>query len=458
MIIRPRSVLTGSTSMSLHQPDASPLPVGISGPLGPMRLLEDQRDLPSSPTAAKRSFLFLQGPQSHFFCTLGQTLLSLGAQVHKVNFCGGDVLHWPGPNTIAYRGARLDWPERAAELLTRYAVTDILLMGDKRPLHYDVICLANARGITVHVLEEGYLRPSYITMEEGGVNANSPLPATAEAVRARAAILSDPDPYNFIPDSMFTRVLDTAKHHFGNTLLFSLFPHYRTHRPYCIGRELIGWIPRYFTSNRRRAQSVSAVRDILAADVPFFLFPLQLDADMQVRSYSHFGVLDSIMQVLSSFSSAPPHVKLLIKNHPLDNGVINLRRFVRNFAAGAGITDRIVYIDGGAGKPIMEHPRCQGVVVVNSTMGLEAMALSRPVYSLGRAPYAMPGLAVTPAEASLTSFWRAPRPVDEALLADFIRILHHDALIAGNFYTPTGIEVAVRGVCRRLGLPVREKT
>jgi len=403
-------------------------------------------------TAMGRSFLFLQGPQSHFFCALGRALLDLGAQVHKVNFCGGDVLHWSSPGAINYRGARLDWPRRAAELLARYSVTDILLMGDKRPLHHDIICLANARNIPVHVLEEGYLRPSYITMERGGVNANSPLPAIPEAVRARAAVLPEPEVYNLIPDSMVTRVLDTAKHHVGNVALFSLFPRYHTHRPYCIGRELFGWIPRYFSRGRRRIQAEQAVNDLFAADVPFFLFPLQLDADIQVRSYSHFGVLDSIMQVLSKFTAASLETRLLVKNHPLDNGLINLRQFVRTFAEAAGVADRVVYIDGGAGKRLMEHPRCRGVVVVNSTMGLEAMALSRPVYSLSRAPYAMPGLAVTSAEMDLTTFWTAPRPVDESLLSDFIRVLRHDALVAGNFYTPNGIKIAVEGVCRRLGM------
>lgn len=436
--------------VSLRQADARPVPAEADATRSSAR---------PRPGAAPgdRSFLFLQGPQSRFFRRLGLALVARGARVLKVNFCGGDVLHWHGEHTVAYRGSRLDWPTWAAALLDRYQVTDILLMGDKRPLHHDVICLANARGLAVHVLEEGYLRPSYITMERGGVNSNSPLPDSPEAVRAAAAALPEPEPYNFIPDSLRIRVRDTAKHHFGNAVLLSLFPHYHTHRPYCIARELVGWIPRYFTLSRRRRQAVSAAADLFAADVPFFLFPLQLDADMQVRSYSHFGVLDSIMQVLSSFAAdAPPDTRLLVKNHPLDNGLIDLRRFVANFAQAAGIADRVVYVDGGPGKLLMEHPRCQGVVVVNSTMGLEAMALSRPVYSLGRAPYAMPGLAVTPAEAELGHFWQAPRPVDESLLSDFIRVLRHHALIAGNFYTAEGIDVAVNGICRRLGLVVSE--
>lgn len=405
------------------------------------------------PGARERSFLILQGPQSPFLRRLGLALADLGARVTKVNFCGGDVLHWPRPHTVNYRGRRLDWPAFAAALMDTRQVTDLLLMGDLRPLHHDAICLARTRGIAVHVLEEGYLRPSYITMEEGGVNANSPLPPTPEAVRARAAVVPPPGPPYRIVDSLATRVFATIKHHVGNAVLLSLFPRYRTHRPYCIGRELTGWLPRYLGRGRRLAQSASRVEKLLDSSVPFFLFPLQLDSDMQIRSFSHFGLLDSIMRVLSSFAaSAPPGCRLLVKNHPLDNGLIDLPRYLDNFSRAAGIADRIIYIDGGPGRPIMAHPACQGVVVVNSTMGLEALLLDKPVYSLGRAPYAMPGLAVGPREMELEAFWPAPRPVDQDLLRDFVYVLHADALLPGNFYTDVGIAAAISGILKRLGL------
>ena len=405
------------------------------------------------PQAAGRSFLFLQGPQSPFLRRLGLAMDALGVRVTKINFCGGDVFHWPRPHALSYRGARVDWPAFVAAVMERRQVTDLVLMGDRRPLHHDAICLARARGITIHVLEEGYLRPSYITLEQNGVNANSPLPATPEAIRAQAAVTPEPPTLHHIVDSMPTRVYATIKHHLGNALLWSGFPRYRTHRPYCIGRELLGWLPRYVTRKRRRRQAEQIVRTFSAAHSPFFLFPLQLDSDMQIRSYSHFGVLDSIMRVVGSFAAAAPAgCRLLVKNHPLDNGLINLRRYLDNFSRAAGIADRIVYIDGGPGRYIMDNPGCRGVVVVNSTMGLEAMALGLPVYSLGRSPYAMPGLAVTPEEMSLEDFWSTPRPVDMDLLSGFIRILHARALVPGNFYTDVGIAAAVSGMLKRLGL------
>lgn len=406
-----------------------------------------------APDPHGRSFLFLQGPQSRFFRSLGLAIRDCGARVLKVNFCGGDVFHWPRPCTRLYRGGREDWPRWVAEVMDRRAVTDILLMGDKRPLNRDAICIARARNIAVHVLEEGYLRPNHITLERDGVNTRSRLPDTPDAVRDLAARLPDPPAYRHIPDSMRIRVCDTIRHHVGNALLLGLFPRYRTHRPYTIGWELTGWLPRYLTRHGRSNTALAAQAALFASKRPYFLFPLQLDADVQVRSYSHYGVRDSVMQVVSSFAcAAPPDGVLVVKNHPLDNGLIKLERFVDSFARATGIRDRVLFLDGGQGRRLMEAPGCRGVVVVNSTMGLEALALGCPVFSLGRSPYAMPGLAVTPAEGRLDRFWSAPRPPDADLMRDFVKILHHQALVPGNFYTDEGIAAAVEGSLRRLGL------
>ncbi|QLA12774.1 capsular biosynthesis protein [Desulfolutivibrio sulfodismutans DSM 3696] len=400
-----------------------------------------------------RSFLFLQGPQSRFFRRLGLAIRDTGARILKVNICGGDVFHWPRPCTCLYRGSRGDWPQWVAEAMDRHAVTDILLMGDKRPMNRDAICIARSRGIAVHVLEEGYLRPNHITLERDGVNTRSRLPATPEAVRREAGLLPDPPAYPNVPDSMKIRVRDTIRHHVGNFLLWGLFPRYRTHRPYTIGWELTGWLPRYATRRRRQARALAAQTALLDSGRPYFLFPLQLDADIQVRSYSHFGVRDSIMQVLSSFAaSAPRDMTLVVKNHPLDNGLINLDRFVNSFARATGIRDRVVFLDGGQGRLLMERDQCLGVALVNSTMGLEALALDRPVFSLGRAPYAMPGLAATQTDSTLDEFWTDPHHPDPRLLRDFVKILLHKALVLGNFYTDWGIELAVEGSLRRLGL------
>ena len=132
---------------------------------------------------APRRILFLQGLASAFFRRLGAALTARGHHVTRVNFNGGDKLFWRLPGAIDFRGTLAEWPAALGELLEQRRITDIVLFGDCRPLHRVAIKLAAHRGIPVHVFEEGYLRPSWITHELGGVNAYSSLPRDADWYR-----------------------------------------------------------------------------------------------------------------------------------------------------------------------------------------------------------------------------------------------------------------------------------
>lgn len=402
--------------------------------------------------SSRRCFLFLQGPQSRFFRRLGLRLHQMGHKVIKVNFCGGDVVHWPFPFTLAYQGRRKLWPEWINSLFLREGVTDLLLFGDRRPMHSDAVLLAKNYNINIHVFEEGYLRSGYITMEQGGVNGRSSLPDDPDAIRKMAAGLTFPEEPNPIANPLKKRVWDAVRHHFGNAFLMPFFPLYRTHRPYTIIWELQGWIPRYLTRKKRWQKAHEQQTEILDRKFKYFLFPLQLDSDFQIRLYSDFSSLgESIMYVLRSFAkNAPRDHHLVIKNHPLDNGLFDYKNFSMNFARALGLENRIIFLDGGDGRLLTKNSR--GVVVVNSTMGLEALDLGLPVYCLGRAIYAMPGLAVTREQMTLGGFWKNPVPCDPRLLEDYKKVLLHHALIFGNFYTDEGIEAAVQGVQKRLGV------
>lgn len=124
----------------------------------------------------KRVFLFLQGPHGPFFNRLGKMLRAAGADVWRVGFNAGDRAFWFHPSTyIPFRGAAHEWPETFETLLNAKSVTDIVLYGDTRPIHAKAVAKARARGLTVHVFEEGYMRPYWVTYERGGTNGNSRL-------------------------------------------------------------------------------------------------------------------------------------------------------------------------------------------------------------------------------------------------------------------------------------------
>lgn len=140
-----------------------------------------------------RYFLLLQGPQSHFFRRLADGLVKEGARVDKVNFCGGDRMLWGlGRRALDYTGTLYEWPEWIGHYYREEGVTDICLYGDWRPLHWEAVRLAYARGIRVWVFEEGYLRAGFSTLEENGVNGRSSLPVDPQDIREMAVGLPDP--------------------------------------------------------------------------------------------------------------------------------------------------------------------------------------------------------------------------------------------------------------------------
>src|SRR5207244_12082024 len=75
--------------------------------------------------------LLLQGPVGPFFRRLAARLRAAGAEVHKVNFNGGDGLFYP-TGAISWRGHPGDWPQFLARLLEERRIDIVLLFGDCR--------------------------------------------------------------------------------------------------------------------------------------------------------------------------------------------------------------------------------------------------------------------------------------------------------------------------------------
>src|SRR6056297_3804218 len=127
-------------------------------------------------TGDGRTFLFLQGPHGPFFYRLGQMLTRAGATVWRVGFNAGDQAFWPDRRSyIPYLDTPENWPATFTALLSDKGVTDLVLYGDTRPIHAQAVAAARTAGLRIHVFEEGYLRPYWVTYERGGTNGHSRL-------------------------------------------------------------------------------------------------------------------------------------------------------------------------------------------------------------------------------------------------------------------------------------------
>jgi capsular polysaccharide export protein len=394
-----------------------------------------------------RAFVFLQGLATPFFARLGGVLRARGHAVTRVNFNGGDAAFWPGPDAIAYRERPQDWPDVAAALFASRGASDLVVFGDCRPQHEAAIAVARAQGLRVHVFEEAYIRPGWITLERDGVNARSRLPRTPQGLREAAHNLPPAPKPPELPASFALRAAWDVLYHAHASARSWRYPHWTTHRAFNVWHEYLGWTLRGARRPARQARSQRVLRELLGAGAPYWAFPLQLEGDYQIRVHSPYEtVAEAIRDVVASFArGAPAGTRLAIKGHPLDNGLNDWARIIRDAAQRFDVTGRIDWIPEAPFGPLLAGSR--GVVTVNSTAGLQAIGFARPVLTLGAAIYAMPGLTF---QGPPDAFWQDATPPDPTLYDALHRLLAARAMVRGGFFHSAAIDVAVVEAAGRL--------
>ncbi|VWC68983.1 capsular polysaccharide biosynthesis protein [Burkholderia aenigmatica] len=394
-----------------------------------------------------RSFLALQGTASPFFSQLAHVLGSRGHRVTRVNFCGGDLAYAGGGAAWNYRDKAEGLSAWYRQIVEANDFTDVFLFGDCREIHRPIHAVVQDLGLRVHVFEEGYVRPHWITMEHHGVNGRSLLPRDPDWYRDQRkhvppAAFGHPTGYN-----LKVRVYHDIAYRLANALHARRFPYYRSHRPKNGFQEYAGLAYRAAQSRVHAWEADRIARELLDEKREYYLFPLQLNSDAQIVAHSPFdGICAAISAVLRSFARyAPSRAWLVIKNHPLDTGLIAYKQFAAALARELGIDQRMLFIDAGHLPTLLDHSR--GVVVVNSTVGLSALHHERPLIALGTAIYAIPGLTW---QGSLDDFWTQADSPDMHLYRAFLDYVMHHTQINGDFYTKSGIEMAVAGVVARV--------
>jgi len=393
----------------------------------------------------ERAFVFLQGPPGPLFQKLGAAIASTGIPVYRINLSGGDRYDWPDGG-IDFRGRFSEWPVFFDKFLRDNRITDLILFGDCRPHHISAHGMASVRGVRTHVLEEGYLRPDWMTFELEGVNARSTLSRDKAWLRQEAMRLP-PEPRLPRITASFRRRVRDSYWHFHHVLDGRFrYPHYRSHRSGSILMEGIGWAWKFATWNLREKKAAQTLQHI---GKPLFLLPLQLSGDYQIRAHSPFPQMQSAASyVIESFAAhADTDAHLLLKSHPLDSSFCNWRKFVRQHAERLGLGGRLHFLDGGDLEDLVEMAR--GLVCVNSTSATLALAAGTPVCTIGEAIYDIPGLTH---QGHLDGFWTDPTPPEPGLYTAFRRVLVDRCLVRGGLASESAVTTLIESILDRLGL------
>ena len=394
-----------------------------------------------------KTILFLQGHPSTFAGAVAKEIARRGGRVLRINLCAGDALFWRGSNAISYRGRLQDWPQFLRDFIRREGVSDIVYYADRLPYHRVAAAVAREFGIRTATYEFGYLRPDWITLEHGGMSAWSHFPRAAEKIRDIAGNVPEPDLAERYPYSFLDEAFCEVTYNLATFLGWPLYPHYEADKYYHPVLDYLSYIPRLATSGRDDRRARGTIAMLCENAVPFFVCPMQMQNDYQLRANSHYRHQSEMLEeVIASFAQhAAADAHLVLKVHPLDNGRERWDGIVDALSQAAGVSQRVHLVRGGDLRTLLTA--AQGVVLVNSTVGVHALRHGRPVKVLGIAVYDIAGLTH---QGDLDGFWRAPTAPDAELCADFVKAMAATIHVKGNFFTKAGRAAAVPAMAERL--------
>lgn len=398
---------------------------------------------------AKTRALLLQGPVGTFFNALQDELELNGVETKRICFNRSDLLYSSAENRIRYRGGLKEWPAFLGMMLESGSYSHVVMFGAERPQHRVARALAAAYDVRAICLEEGYVRPGFITVEEGGNNASSPLAGRMPKY------LVDGDPNSARPkasDSFRRMCLHGAIYYAVRSLTAGRREREMFHRQSPLLSEAFCWTRSAWRRLTGGARQFSLIQDLLEhSDGRFYLVPLQVaaDANLQISARGWTSARLISTSIASFAANASRDTRLVFKVHPMDRGHNTLTPFILSAAEAVGVADRVDVIDTGSLGLLARH--CAGMLTINSTSGLSAIHHGVPLLVLGDAIYAHPELATCARSVKdLDNFWSSGHVADAPLRRNYISWIKHNALKPGDFYSSQGIEAACAAVLDKI--------
>ena len=388
--------------------------------------------------ASERRFLFLQGPHGPFFFRLAEALRAEGASVLKIGTTRGDRLYWRDSATyLSIPRLNEGCSEQILSTLDTYQITDLVIYGTTRPLHAEAISAAKVRNVCVHVFEEGYIRPHWVTYERGGSNGHSRLCDIDVIEMARALEQMD----RMQPD-VADRWGDLRAHMFHGALYHAAILTSKsgrrgapTHRDISVRREAYLAFRRFLLLPWHAVERFIATTRVRTGDFAYHVVLMQLAHD---ANFLHFGPFQSaenfLETVVASFAkNAAPSEHLVLKEHPLEDDRARVRSCVRDLVKKHGLSGRAHYVSGGKLARLLDG--AQSAVTVNSTAAQQAMWRGLPIFAFGDAVYAKAGLI---SDQTIEAFFQNPQPPDAQSYEIFRAFLLATSQFPGSFYSTAG--------------------
>lgn len=115
-----------------------------------------------------------------------ERLRARGYRVLKVDFNIGDAWQSRGSGAFLFRDTPERWKNWFVAFLKGNRPKCVILFGDQRVYHRHAVAACRDLDIDVWCIEEGYIRPNYVTFERRGNNAASELAQVWDDGRERS--------------------------------------------------------------------------------------------------------------------------------------------------------------------------------------------------------------------------------------------------------------------------------
>jgi capsular polysaccharide export protein len=180
----------------------------------------------------------------------------------------------------------------------------------------------------------------------------------------------------------------------------------------------------------------------------YIFIPLQVRLDSQVLLYSPWirNMRHLVQVVLEAARDSLQHsdVELVFKRHPsCTHDYADLERLFKGLPYAR-------FADGNSTQELID--KALAVVTINSTVGLESLLLNRPVVALGRACYAIPGVAAQARSVPELAQWMRMADAEELPVAPhreaFLNYLVNEYCIPTQHKAPT--QAHLRAMAQRL--------
>jgi len=378
-----------------------------------------------------KNVLLLQGPVGPFFKLLAQYLSAKPAvKVFQITFNGGDERFSHKDIATPYRGEPKDWSQYITQYITDNQIDDIIVFGDCRFYHRIAKKAADAAKVTFWAFEEGYLRPTFITLEKDGVNGNS----NFEQLELDAfAPASDEVKQELTLSSTFSAMsIHAIQYYFFKMLYRKKYKKYIHHRPWLNAEEAFSWARSGIRKIKYKSAEAS-LEKYLTEDLAgqFFLAPLQVSVDSQILYHSPYrSVEEFIGVVIRSFAqNADSQDFLVFKHHPMDRGFNNYARYIKKLSYAYDVSGRILYCHDLNLPNLLQ--KTKGTITINSTVGISSLHHATPTKVLGKAIYNIDGVT---SQKSLDEFWLSPCVPCPQKFHTFREFLRDKNQIPGSFY------------------------